>query len=113
MRDERSLAVPNQKKSGVSSRAQLARLFRIVLELQVGSYPPADDLASLCGVSRRTAYRDLDTLVSAGLPVRYRPDRLGYEFEPNFWMFPPGLSDEEVDALITHVCVRDHEIPGS
>lgn len=109
MRPERFCFVPMEKTSGVISHAQLARLFRIVLHLQVGSYPRAEDLAALCGVSRRTAYRDLETLASAGVPVRYRADRMGYELDASFWMASPALSDDELHALIVHVCAGDSE----
>ncbi len=100
-------------KNGVVSHAQLARLFRIVLHLQAGGFPRADDLAGLCGVSRRTTYRDLETLARAGLPLRYRADRMGYELDSAFWMTPVALREEEAVALIAHVCVGDREIPHS
>jgi predicted DNA-binding transcriptional regulator YafY len=94
------------------SRSQLGRLFRLVLELQTESYPRADDLAELCGVSRRTIYRDLDVLSQAGLPVRYRNDRMGYELDPAFWLATPDLTDDEVMALVTYVRLCDAPIPS-
>ena len=60
-------------------RAQLPRLLELIMAIQSDRFPNARTLAERCEVSRRTIYRDLDTLDAAGIPVRYRPDRQGYQ----------------------------------
>lgn len=82
------------------SRTQLARLLQLILAIQSGRHPNANQLASLCEVSRRTIYRDLDALIRAGVPVRYRTDRQGYELGSNFFLEPTRLEEDEAAALL-------------
>ena len=49
------------------------RLIRLVLLLQARGQTTASDLARELEVSVRTIYRDLDSLSSAGVPVRADP----------------------------------------
>lgn len=112
MRAQVSRTKRNGTDSNPISHAQLARLFRIVLHLQVARFPRAEQLADLCGVSRRTAYRDLETLTRAGLPIRYRADCMGYEFDPNFWMAPLAIAEDELLALVAHTCVGPRDVPN-
>ncbi|MFO0951578.1 MAG: hypothetical protein U0835_10580 [Isosphaeraceae bacterium] len=51
---------------GAIGRAQLARLFRLVVILQSERFPNARELAEQCEVCRRTTYRDLELLAAAG-----------------------------------------------
>jgi len=80
--------------------AQLGRLFRLVLLLQTERFPNARELAEQCEVSRRTIYRDLDVISDAGIPVRYRPDRQGYQLDKGFFLPPTGLDEDEAVALL-------------
>jgi predicted DNA-binding transcriptional regulator YafY len=57
-------------------------------------------LAERCEVSRRTIYRDLDTLAAAGIAVQYRPERQGYQIERGCSIRLPGLDEKEVLALL-------------
>ena len=59
-------------------------------------------MCSLSGteVSRRTIYRDLETLDAAGIPVRYRPDRQGYQLARGYSFTLPGLDEKEALALL-------------
>jgi proteasome accessory factor B len=54
----------------------------------------------MCEVSRRTIYRDLEILAAAGVPVRYVPERQGYQLISSFVFPHAGLDEEEVRALI-------------
>ena len=83
-------------------RSQLARMLRMIVELRARRFPDASDLATAAEVSRRTAYRDLSALVDAGIPVRYRPDRRGYELAPGFFLPPIALEESEALALAIH-----------
>lgn len=86
--------------SGGCGRVQLARLFRLVLLLQAERFPNARELAERCEVSRRTVYRDLDLLAGAGIPVRYRQEREGYQLGRGFFLPPTGVDEAEALALL-------------
>ena len=59
-------------------RAPLRRLLQILFALQSDRRPNARQLAEECEVSRRTIFRDLETIEAAGLPVEYDATRQGY-----------------------------------
>lgn len=81
-------------------RPQLSRMFQIVIALGGRSALNARELAALCEVSRRTIYRDLDSLVRAGVPITYRPDQQGYRLADGFVIEPPSLTEPEANALV-------------
>jgi predicted DNA-binding transcriptional regulator YafY len=83
-----------------SGRSQVIRLLQLILALQANRYPNARRLAELCGVSRRTIYRDMETLEAAGIPVQYRPELQGYQLSPSFVFHPPELDEQEAQALL-------------
>lgn len=68
--------------SSQTGRAQLVRLLRLVLLLQGKTYPSAVQLAETFKVTRRTIYRDFETLTAAGLTVHFDPDRKGFFMTP-------------------------------
>jgi predicted DNA-binding transcriptional regulator YafY len=84
----------------VIRRSQLARLLQILLALRGRSAPNARELADLCEVSRRTIYRDLQTLAQAGVPLRYLPEQQGYRLAPGFHLEAPKLEESEAIALV-------------
>jgi predicted DNA-binding transcriptional regulator YafY len=88
---------------GICGRTQLARLFRLVLILQSERFPNARELAERCEVSRRTIYRDLEVLEAAGIPIRYRRERQGYQLGPGYFLPPTALSESETFALLVMV----------
>jgi predicted DNA-binding transcriptional regulator YafY len=45
------------------------RMLGIVLELQSSEYRRAEDLAAAFEVSKRTIYRDIQTLAELGIPI--------------------------------------------
>ena len=53
-------------------RTRLSRptLYRLLQTLQAGNGQDAEAMARACGVSRRTVFRDLETLRSAGVPLQ-------------------------------------------
>src|SRR5262245_29639521 len=85
---------------GAGGRDQLARLFRLVMLLQTERFPNARELAERCEVSRRTVYRDLELLERAGLPVRYRQEREGYQLARGAFLPPSGVGEAEALALL-------------
>jgi predicted DNA-binding transcriptional regulator YafY len=78
----------------------LTRLLRLLVALQADRCSNARELAELCEVSRRTIFRDLETLAQAGIPVRYLEDRRGYQLAPGYAFRSPGLDTREAAALI-------------
>lgn len=84
-------------------RSQLARLFQVLLALRSDRCPNARMLGEECEVSVRTIYRDLGTLVAAGLPVRFVPERQGYRLGPSPPIPPPPLDRAEAMALVVAV----------
>lgn len=83
-----------------ATRSPLWRLLQVILELKSGRYPNANELAESCDVSRRTIFRDLNSLIRAGVPVKFRADRQGYGVASGFFFDPPRLSEDEVVSLI-------------
>ena len=81
-------------------RLPLARLLQLVMILQSERFPNARRLAEICGVSRRTIYRDLTILETAGLSIVYRPDRQGYQLGRECLLQPPQLDEHEALALL-------------
>lgn len=80
--------------------AQLARLFRIILILQTKQFPNANELGRQCEVSRRTIYRDIEVLGDAGVTVRFRHDRQGYEITKGVFLPPLNLEPGEALSLL-------------
>jgi proteasome accessory factor B len=83
-----------------SIRLPLARLLQLLMLLQSERFPNARRLAEACAVSRRTIYRDLTTLETAGLSVLYIPDRQGYQLARDCVLPPTQLDDREALALL-------------
>ena len=80
-------------------RLPLARLLQLLTVLQAERFPNVRRLAEACGVSRRTIYRDLTTLETAGLSIVYHPDRQGYRIGRECLLQPSQLDDREALAL--------------
>jgi predicted DNA-binding transcriptional regulator YafY len=74
-------------------------LLELIVAIQSDRFPNARALAEKCEVSRRTIYRDLETLASAGIHVRYRSDRQGYQLARGCALPLPSLEEKEVLAL--------------
>ncbi len=97
------LTIPDPKRSDAGNacgRVRLGRLFKLVLVLQSERFPNARTLANRCEVSRRTIYRDLETLAGAGIPVSYHPERQGYQLARGFFLPPTTLEESEALALL-------------
>jgi proteasome accessory factor B len=67
--------------------------------LQSDRFPNARALAEACEVSRRTVHRDLQVLADAGIPVRHRPEKQGYQIAKGFFLPPTNLTEPEGLAL--------------
>ena len=74
------------------------RLAELTLLLRRPGPHRAEDLARALGVTRRTIYRDLDTLRLAGLPMAGHRGT-GYRITADVTLPPLNLSLEELEAL--------------
>jgi predicted DNA-binding transcriptional regulator YafY len=77
------------------------RLFSILLYLRGGRIVSAVELARRVGVSRRTIYRDLETLSATGVPVYAERGRLGgIRLLEGYFLPPLMFTREEATALL-------------
>jgi predicted DNA-binding transcriptional regulator YafY len=74
------------------------RLFELILILRDGRLHRGRDLAERLGVSLRTLYRDMDTLIGSGLPVEGERG-LGYVMTAPITLPPLNLTLTELEAL--------------
>lgn len=74
------------------------RLLDLVRLLSDGRLHRAEDLARRLGVSRRTIYRDMDTLIASGVPIAGERG-LGYAATAEITLPPLNLTLAELEAL--------------
>lgn len=74
------------------------RLFELIQLLRDGRLHRGADLAETLGVSLRTLYRDMDTLVASGIPVEGERG-LGYMMTAPITLPPLNLTLNELEAL--------------
>ncbi|HVG47818.1 MAG TPA: HTH domain-containing protein [Rubellimicrobium sp.] len=96
--------------------ARTDRLLDLVRLLSDGRLHRAEDLASRLGVSQRTIYRDMDTLVASGVPIAGERG-LGYAATAAITLPPLNLTLPELEALHLGLAVvgeaGDEELKGS
>ncbi|MEL6517921.1 MAG: YafY family protein [Pseudomonadota bacterium] len=80
------------------------RLIDLVQILRDGQLHLARDLADSLGVSQRTVYRDMDTLIASGLPVEGARG-VGYIMNAPITLPPLNLTLEELEALHLGVAI--------
>lgn len=76
------------------------RLLEVIGLLQAGTGYNAEALARACNVSRRTIFRDLDTLRQSGVPLSYDERRERYQISSAFYLPPTTFTPEEALSLI-------------
>ncbi len=74
------------------------RLFELVQLFRGGRFWRGKDLADALGVSLRTTYRDIDTLVASGVPVEGERG-VGYILRAPIFLPPLTLTERELEAL--------------
>ena len=80
--------------------SRLQRVIHLLTVLQADrSYRP-DELAKLLHVSRRTLFRDLDTLYRAGIPCYFDDEQKGYRVDHRVFLPPLNLELPEALALL-------------
>ncbi|WP_238397678.1 helix-turn-helix transcriptional regulator [Anatilimnocola aggregata] len=68
--------------------------------LQGGQAYNAQALAELCGVTRRTIFRDLEALRDADVPLQYDEQRGSYQIPGHFFLPPTQFTTEEAFAML-------------
>ena len=74
------------------------RLFELIQLLRDGRLHRGADLAERLGISLRTLYRDMDTLIASGIPVEGERG-LGYMMTAPITLPPLNLTLSELEAL--------------
>ncbi|MGH6760842.1 MAG: helix-turn-helix transcriptional regulator [Phyllobacterium sp.] len=88
---------------------RLLRLLQVLRERRTAV--TAQTLATLFGVSERTIYRDMETLVELGVSVEGESG-IGFILRPGFFLPPMALTQIEADAILLglrFVAVRGDE----
>lgn len=78
------------------------RLLEIITLLQSRSSYSTKDLARMLGVTRRTIFRDLETLQSTGVPVTYSEEN-GYEILGHYQLSPLMLTAREATTVLVGI----------
>ncbi|MFQ5414610.1 MAG: helix-turn-helix transcriptional regulator [Phycisphaerae bacterium] len=79
---------------------RVERLLKLIQALHSGDQSAVDDLAALCGVDRRTVFRDLRLLKRSGLPFTYDRGTKRYRADRHALLPPVPLTHEEALALL-------------
>ena len=79
---------------------RITRLLKLLQLLQSGSGQNADGLAKACGVSRRTAFRDVEALRTAGVPIAFDADRDRYSVPGTYYLPPINFTPAEALSLV-------------
>jgi predicted DNA-binding transcriptional regulator YafY len=82
------------------SVSRIYRILRLITLLQSGRGWSATELARELEVSRRTVFRDLNTLEMARIPYFFDPETGGYRITRNFFLPPVNLTAGEALALL-------------
>jgi predicted DNA-binding transcriptional regulator YafY len=80
--------------------SRTARLLTLLERLRAKRVPvTASELALDLGVSERTLYRDIATLIEQGAPIHGEAG-IGYVLRPGLFLPPLMLSEDEIDAVV-------------
>lgn len=91
---------------------RIERFLNILLLLQRQPVVRAADLATRFAVSKRTIYRDLQTLSEMGVPVISMPGE-GYALVEGFYMPPLSFTSEEAQALFLGAKMLQEQATGT
>jgi len=82
------------------SYTRISRLLEILTHVQARKGLKAETLAELCGVDKRTIFRDLKALGDAGVPIEHHKETDGYTVDRDFFLPPVHLTMQEALALV-------------
>ena len=84
----------------MSALQRIQRLLRLVEVLQSGRVMNSAQLSEYCGISRRTIFRDVETLPQSGLVVLFNEDRQGYSMPANRMLPAANFTLQETLSLL-------------
>jgi predicted DNA-binding transcriptional regulator YafY len=79
---------------------RITRLLKLLQMLHSGAAQNIVGLAKACGVSRRTAFRDIEALRAAGMPIVFDSDLDRYSISNSYYLPPLNLTPQEALSLI-------------
>jgi len=79
---------------------RISRLLKLLQALQAGNGQNAEGIARACRVSRRTVFRDLETLRDSGLPLKFDKNEARYSIPADYFLRPTNFSPAEALAII-------------
>lgn len=82
------------------NRSRIHRLLELIRLLQAGRQYNTEALAQACGVSRRTVFRDLETLRRAGMPLIYDEAQERYHLAGTYFLPATNFTPEEALVLV-------------
>lgn len=85
--------------------SRIHRLLKILTLIQSSPGWTARRLATECGTTERTVYRDLKMLEGAGIPHFFDPDDKCYRIRRDFFMPPVQLT---LDESLSLLCLAEH-----
>jgi predicted DNA-binding transcriptional regulator YafY len=85
--------------------SRICRLLKLIGLLQAGEGRSTESLARECDVSRRTVFRDLNTLRAAGVPLVFDEEER-HHISGTYYLPPTNFTPDEALALI----VLSHEL---
>ena len=93
--------------------SRIHRLLKLIGLLQVGRGYNVEGLAQECEVSRRTIFRDLDTLRLSGVPLSFDEAAECYHVPGTYYLPPTNFTPEEALTLIVlcHEMGNDSGLP--
>ncbi len=94
-------------------RSRISRIIQILTALQTGESYTVSDLSKMLGTSRRTIFRDLKELQATGVPYHYDTKTNGYVIEPEFFLPPVDLNQQEAVSLLllAHKVSEEIQLP--
>lgn len=94
----------------MGSEARLQRVLMLLAVLQSGRYLNAPQLAEHCQVSRRTIYRDMNTLRDSVIDIRFDEQRQGYTLAEQSFLPATDFTIEEALSLLM-LCDQGSDVP--
>jgi proteasome accessory factor B len=79
---------------------RIIRLLKLLQMLQSGTGQNAKGLARACEVSRRTVFRDIESLRLAGVPIHFEHARESYSIPSSFFLPPTNFTAAEALSVI-------------
>lgn len=103
------LAFRSCQTSNMNSLKRFDRILKIFFLLQSRSLVTNQELQQQFGIGRRTIYRDLQSLATAGIPV-VNENGEGYSLMEGYRVQPPRFSQEEMlSLLVAEKIMQQHE----